>query len=499
MTLNTLSNVAVRAHVHRESAFRLPPGGGYWLGRWQNADVDATVHDPENGQPLWAVASADVQDVDAALAHLATSCQEAWPLWQRREVLARAAELVEENRERLAHIISSEGCKTLREANNEVSRARETLRLSSEQASRLGGETLAFGETPRGDGRLGWYSREPVGVVAAITPYNDPLNLVAHKVGPALIAGNAVLLKPHEQTPMTALALLEILLEAGLPASRLAVLPGDGRTIGTPIVADERVDLVSFTGGYSTGNVIARAAGPKKLLMELGGNAPLIVLADSDWEAAAGAAVDGAFGVAGQNCLSVQRVFVEAPVASAFLARVVELTEQLTVGSKQDAATDVGPLVSEAHARRIEEWVTEACEAGARLLTGGHRDGAFYAPTVLTNVPAHADIMREEIFGPVVILESVDDIASAIERANDTPYGLQAGVFARDIDLALGMAERLHFGAVMINDSSDFRIDSMPFGGRGRSGIGREGIRYAVEAMSEPKVIGIRRQDRLAG
>jgi glyceraldehyde-3-phosphate dehydrogenase (NADP+) len=472
-----------------------PPAGALWSGRWVDGASSMPVHDPEDGSLLGHVTDASPAEVDEAVTGVAAAVAsgESWPAWRRREVLDAASQLVLKQRESLTQVISREGCKTVQEAGREVARAAETLRLSAQQAGCLTGETLPFSDTPRGHDRLGWYTREPVGVVAAITPFNDPLNLVAHKMGPALAGGNGIVLKPAEATPLTALAFARILLDAGVPADRFAIVPGTGSGAGRALVGHPLVDLVSFTGGYRTGNEVARTAGAKKTLMELGGNNAVLVLADADRELAAQAVVDGAFGVAGQNCLSVQRVFVDARIAARFTQDVVKATEALTVGGKADPRTDIGPLINEREARRVEEWVREALDHGAELLAGGRREGAFHWPTVLTGVPTDARVMTDEVFGPVLTIEPFDTVDEAVARANDTHYGLQAGVFTTGLDTALTIAERLRVGAVMVNDSSDFRIDAMPFGGPRRSGVGREGVRYAVEAMTEPKVIAVRR------
>jgi glyceraldehyde-3-phosphate dehydrogenase (NADP+) len=469
--------------------------GAFWSGVWRDGDSSFPVYDPEDGALLGYVTDASAADVDAAVTSVAAAVHEgpAWPAWSRREALRTAASLIRERRALFTEVISREGSKTVREADAEVSRAVETLRLSAEQAGQLTGETLPFEDTPRGQDRLGWYTREPVGVVAAITPFNDPLNLIAHKLGPALVAGNGVVLKPAETTPFTALAFTAVLLDAGVPAERLAVVPGAGSTAGQALVSHPLVDLVSFTGGHRTGNAVARAAGARKTLMELGGNNCVIVLADAEVSRAAQAVVAGAFGVAGQNCLSVQRVFVAAELAERFTDEVVTATRLLRVGSKRDPLTDVGPLIEEREAVRVAAWVEEARERGAEIRAGGRRDGAFHWPTVLTGVPADTRLMTDEVFGPALVVNAFDSVDDAVRQANSTEFGLQAGVFTGSLDAALGLAERLRVGAVMINDSSDFRIDAMPFGGPKRSGVGREGVRYAVEAMTEPKVVAIRR------
>ena len=451
--------------------------------------------DPEDGSVVGAVVEATPGDVDEAVrsVHDEVMAGPYWPAWQRREALSRAAELLQERQQLFVELISSEGCKPLRDAGREVERAAETVRLASEQTPLLEGRTLPFGDTPRGAHRLGWFTREPVGVVAAITPFNDPLNLVAHKLAPALIAGNGVVLKPAEHTPLTALAFIEVLLDAGVPAGRLAVVTGRGSVIGNTLVSHPLVDLVSFTGGYSTGNAVASSAGAKKTLMELGGNGAVLVLDDADVDRAARAIVDGAFGNAGQNCLSVQRVYAAAPIYANLLDRVVGLTRDLVVGSKAESETDVGPLIDEASAVRVEAWVCEAVRDGAVVHVGGKRDGTFYWPTVLTGAPDTAKVITEEVFGPVVSISEYTDLVEAVTRINSSEYGLQAGVFTNNIEHALDVAQSLRVGAVMINDTGDYRIDAMPFGGGKRSGVGREGVPFAVEAMTEPKIVAINR------
>lgn len=465
----------------------LVAGGALINGVWRTTGLTAVVTDPEDGRRLAQVLDATPADVAEAVTAVSQSIRtEDWPLWARAAALQRTAELLLADRERFAGIIAAEGVKTLTEAASEVDRCVETLRLSAAAADVVSGETLPLAATRRGQDKLGWFTREPVGVVAAITPFNDPLNLVAHKVGPALVGGNGVVLKPSTYTPLTALAFSELLLAAGVPARRIAVVPG-GAAAGEALVTDERVDLVSFTGGVRTAGRITRAAGPRKMLMELGGNNPTIVCADGDLDAAAVEVVDGAFGVAGQNCLSVQRVYVHASRYDEFVEAVVHTTRRLTLGSKRDPATDIGPLIDESEARRVESWVAEAVAQGATVRVGGVRAGAFYAPTVLTDVKEGSQVLVEEVFGPVVTILPFEDLQSAIDAANDSEFALQAGVFTASVDTAFRVARQLVVGAVLVNGTSDFRIDAMPFGGFRRSGIGREGVRFAVEAMTEPK------------
>jgi len=463
------------------------PGGALINGVWQSDDLTLPVVDPEDGRVLGHVADSTADDVHAAVSGVADSlASEDWPLWARSKALHEAARLLKAEALRFARIIAAEGVKTIREARREVDRCVETLRLSAEAGVYLNGETIPFAASRNGASRLGWFTREPVGVVAALTSFNDPLNLVAHKLGPALIAGNGVVLKPSDHTPLTSLAFVELLITAGVPATRLAVVCGRAAA-GQALVSDHRIALVSFTGGPRTAAKITAAAGPRKTLMELGGNNPTIVCGDALLSDAVAAVVDGAFGVAGQNCLSVQRVYVDAWHYSEFVREIVAATQRLRLGSKRSPQTDVGPLVSESEAERVEEWVAKAVADGATLRTGGVRRGAFYEPTVLTDVPEGATVLTEEVFGPVVSIIAFDDLDDAIAAANDSEYALQAGVFTRSVDTAFEVSSRLVTGAVVVNGTSDVRVDSMPFGGFKSSGVGREGVRYAVEAMTEPK------------
>ena len=473
--------------AYRRASIAALPGGAFFEGRWETADRILEVRDPEDGVLLGNVCSSSPQDVRRAIAYIHRHLQDNdWPLHARRESLERAAVLLGQQSVRFAEIIAAESSKTITEADREVRRCIETLRLSAAASSELNGETLAFDDSMAGANKIGWYSRKPVGIVAAITPFNDPLNLVAHKLGPALIGGNGVVLKPSGRTPLTGLAFIQLLLEAGVPAGRIAAIVA-GPGVSEAIVTDPQVDLISFTGGPKTADRIAAAAGAKKILSELGGNNATIVCADAEPTKAAEAIVAGAFGVAGQNCLSVQRVYVHISLFDEVLEHVITGTKALRVGAKFDRGTDIGPLITEAEARRVEEWVDEAKAAGATVHVGGKRRNAFYQPTVLTDVPADCRVIREEVFGPVVSIMPFIQVSDAIHAANDSEYGLQAGVFTESIDLALAIAEKLHVGAVVINETSDVRIDSMPFGGFKKSGVGREGVKHAVREMTEPK------------
>lgn len=475
------------------------PGGAFLEGRWETAGMILEIRDPEDAVLLGKVCSSTPQDVRRAVAYIRRHLEDGgWALRDRREALERAAVLLARRSVRFAEIIAAESSKTIKEAEREVSRCIETLRLSAAASRELSGETIAFEDSMAGANKIGWYSRKAVGIVAAITPFNDPLNLVAHKLGPALIGGNGVVLKPSGRTPLTALAFVHLLLDAGVPAGRIAAIVA-GPGVSEAIVTDPQVDLISFTGGPKTADRIAAAAGAKKILSELGGNNATIVCADAEPAKAAEAIVAGAFGVAGQNCLSVQRVYVHISLFDEVLGHVVGATKALRTGPKFDRATDIGPLITETEARRVEEWVDEAKAAGATVHVGGQRRDAFYQPTVLTDVPSHCRVVREEVFGPVVSIMPFIQISDAIHAANDSEYGLQAGVFTDSIDLALAIADKLQVGAVVINETSDVRIDSMPFGGFKKSGVGREGVMHAVREMTEPKSTIIKLAEPAAG
>lgn len=462
-----------------------------WIdGRPETRDDAIEVVDPGRGDRVDTVPRAGAEDMDRAVTVAYDAARRPPPpAHERARWLHAAADRIDADVERLATLIAREGIKTIREARKEAARTAETIRLSAEEARRLAGRTVPFDQSPSGEGRFGWWTPAPVGVVGCITPFNDPLNLVAHKVGPGIAAGNAVVVKPDSKTPLSALALAEILLEAGVPGARLQVVTGDGSVVGDALVRDRRVRMISFTGGRATGERIAAAAGLKKLSMELGSNSPSLVLQDADLDLAVRATVSGAFWAAGQNCLHVQRIFVHRDLAAAFTDAFVTRAAALRVGDKLDDATDMGPLVDEAAARRVVATVAAAREAGGRLLLGGGRDGTFVRPTVLTGVPADTELAREEIYGPVTVIEEIGDDDEAIRRANEVDYGLQAGVFSAGIDRALRVAAALEYGGVVINDSSDVRIDGMPFGGFKGSGLGREGVPFTVREMTEPKLV----------
>ncbi|MBU8934882.1 MAG: aldehyde dehydrogenase family protein [candidate division Zixibacteria bacterium] len=460
-------------------------------GQWIDRDDKIDVIDPFDGSLIDTVPSANAADCETALASAVKGFEitKKMTVYDRAQILFKAADLISDRLEEFATIIAREGSKTIKEARKEASRCVNTITCSAEEAKRILGETIPWDSFPGGEKRRGYYYRFPIGVVLAITPFNDPLNLVAHKLGPAIAAGNAVILKPATVTPLSALKLVEVLLEAGLPPQAIQAITGVGSVIGDPLVSDDRVRMISFTGGVEAGKHIASKAGIKKIGMELGSNSPVIVWKDADLDLAVESCVSGAFWAAGQNCIGVQRLLVHRDIYDTFKTRFVELTKKYKIGDKMNEETDMGPMITESEAKRVETWVNEAVDKGANLLIGGKRTGALYEPTVLENLAPDTTIHCEEVFGPTVNLYTVDDIDKAIKEANSLPFGLLAGIFTSNIEIAFKAAYELDCGGVMINDSTDYRLDSMPFGGVKYSGLGREGLKFSLQEMTEPKVV----------
>ncbi|WP_053351588.1 aldehyde dehydrogenase family protein [Leucobacter musarum] len=450
------------------------------------------VRNPATGEEIGRLPLTPAVDADAVLNRARSAVPVAAGLsrYARAEVLDRASRALEARAEQFADQIVAEAGKTIRQARKEVGRAVTTLSLSAAEARRGGGEVIPFDAYAGGEDRQGWFTREPLGIVLAITPYNDALNLVAHKLGPAIAGGNAVILKPAQQTPYSARLLVDLLREHGLPEEVVTVVHGDRHLTGALIAARD-VRMVSFTGGFRTGEAITRTAGIKRLAMELGGNAPVIVFADADLPVAVDAIVSGAFWAAGQNCVGAQRILVHDDIYSEFREAFVSRSRELRTGDPRDERSDVGPMISEDAARAAADTVLSAVAAGARVLCGGVPDGPFLPPTVVERVPSDHQLCREEVFAPVAILERFSNYSEAIARANDVEYALHAGVFTRDLSMALRAAADIEAGGVMINDSSDYRIDAMPFGGAKYGSMGREGVRFAYEEMTQPKVVCI--------
>ncbi len=463
-------------------------------GKWVDAAQTFGVYDPQDNRLIAHVPLSTKEDMKRAIDEAETAFQrhKDWPTHERIKVLKATVEYMNENKDLYAQTIATEGSKTITEARGEVKRAMQTLEISAEEARRLKGETINFDQNEGSENRVGYYYRFPVGVVGAITPFNDPLNLVAHKVGPAIASGNAIVVKPASVTPLSALLLADAFEAAGLPKGMLSVITGSGSELGETLVQHPAVKMVSFTGGLNAGEKVAEQSGIKHIGMELGSNSPAIVMSDCDLDDAVSSCVAGSFGAVGQNCIGVQRIFVERNVYDEFVKKMVFQTKALKVGDKLLHDTDVGPLITEKEAMRVEDWVNDAVDQGGQILAGGVRKGAFYSPTILADVPESAKIVKEEIFGPVVSVFPVDSLEEAVEKANSVDYGLQAGIFTKNLDHAFYAIQHLECGGVMVNDTSDYRIDEMPFGGVKNSGLGREGIRFSIETMTEPKVVAIK-------
>ena len=460
-------------------------------GKWLlDGREKVQVKSPYTGEVIGEQYLATMEDVEEALQSAFISKKEigAIPAYERANILKRAADLLDEKRESIARLISMELGKPLKNTLDEVARSVETLYLSGEEAKRLTGESIPGDASERGANAIATTFRVPVGVIAAITPFNAPLNLVCHKVGPAFAAGNAVVLKPAPQTSLIATALLEILLEAGMPGNAINMVLG-GVEVGQAVVKDNRINVISFTGGTIAARNITKLAGMKKVLLELGGNAATIVHEDANLARAALMCARTGFSNSGQSCISVQRIYVHQAVVSEFNELLKTEVEKLKVGDPLLPDTDVGTLVDVNAADRIIDWIDLSVRAGAELVSGGKQNGANVQPTILYNPPKTANVVCQEVFGPIVSILPYENIEDAIVEANDSEYGLQAGIFTNQLDLAYKAAKTLEVGGVVINGTSNYRLDHWPYGGVKNSGIGREGPRFAIEDMTETKMI----------
>ena len=465
-------------------------------GQWVGGGPSVEVTNKYTGAVIGALPTARREEVDAALAaaERAAKVMADLPAHRRSEILARTSALIREHGEEIARLIAAEAGKALKYARAEVDRGATTFQIAAEEARRLHGETVPLDGVPAGEGYFGFYVRRPVGVIAAISPFNFPLNLVAHKVAPALAAGNSLVLKPASTTPLTAVRLCEILEEAGLPPGALNLVVGPGGTVGEWLVSDARVAKVTFTGSPPVGRRITQLAGIKKLTLELGNTSPVIIAPDADLAYAARRSAVGAYYNSGQVCISVQRIYTQRPVYEPFTEAFVKASEAMVVGDPLDERVDVGPMIDVREAERIEGWVHEAQAGGAQVLTGGRRDRAVYWPTVLADVQPEMKVVAEETFAPVASVIACDDFEEALRLADETEYGLQVGVFTRDLGRVLRAIRRLNFGGVIINDTPVFRTDNMPYGGNRQSGLGREGVRFAMEDMTNIQMVVMREQ-----
>ena len=466
----------------------------YINGKWEGGKETMPVIDKFTGETFGQVPLADKAAVDRAIAaaHAAFPAWSRTPAHKRYQILSKAWQLLEERQEEVAAIICREAGKAWKYSVGEVSRSVETYRFSAEEAKRIHGETVPMDGSFAGEGRVGYWLRVPLGVVSAITPFNFPLNLVAHKVGPALAVGNTIVLKPASTTPLTAIMLAEILEAAGVPPGVFNVVVGSGGTVGEWLTVDPRIAKISFTGSPPVGEQIIRKAGLKKVTMELGNNSGTIIEPDADLSAAVPRCVMSAFANSGQVCISLQRLYVHKAIAKEFLKRFVEETKKLKVGNPLEKDCDVGPMIEEKEAIRAEAWVKEAVKEGAKVLIGGKREGRVMPPTVLVNVRTEMKVMCQEAFAPLVSIYEYDTFEDAVAMVEDSPYGLQAGVYTNDLKKAMYAVDRINVGGVMINDTSIFRVDHMPYGGNKLSGLGREGVRFACEEMTSIKMVMIK-------
>lgn len=449
------------------------------------------VYNPYNGEIVDEVPQGEFPDVDKAisLADEGRKIMKELPIYKRSDILYNTGVLLEKNEKSLTEILVKEVGKTKKEAKGEVLRTAKLFKYASEEAKRVHGETLPFSSLEGSENKIGYYTLEPIGIVGAITPFNVPLSLAAHKVAPAIAAGNAVVIKPATQTPLNTIILGELLLEAGMPEKAISVLTGRGSIVGNALVKDPRIRFLSFTGSVETGENISRNAGMKKLGLELGSNSALIVADSANIDKAVKSTVSGGFSLAGQVCISVQRVFVHEKVYDEFVSKLIQKVEEINIGDPMDDRTTMGPVIDEQNAIRIVEWFKEAESKGAEILTGGSRNYTLVEPTILTNVPLESNLMKNELFGPGIAIRKIKNIEEAIILTNNSVYGLQAGIFTQNVNEAFKVAKSIEAGGIMINEGPRYRADFMPYGGYKKSGLGREGIRFAMEEMSEMKVV----------
>jgi glyceraldehyde-3-phosphate dehydrogenase (NADP+) len=459
-------------------------------GQWLTSSNVVDVVSPYDQRVVGRVSMAGPEHVEEAIAAAdkAFAVTRKLAAYERQSALTKIASELSGRAEEFAQCISAEAGKPIRTARSEVERAAFCFQYAAEETTRLNGEMLALDAQAASANRLGLLRRVPLGAVSGITPFNFPLNLVAHKIAPALAAGCSIVLKPATKTPMVALMLADVVSRSGYPKEAVSILPMSADT-AAPLVEDERLKLVTFTGSALVGWALKARAGKKKVALELGGNAGCIVHSDADVDQAVARCVAGGFAFAGQSCISVQRIFVERTVFEEFLGKLSVSVQKLKVGDPAEESTDVGPMIRLADAERADTWIAEAVGQGAKVVCGGNRSGTLLAPTVLTGTGETQRVNCEEIFAPVVTVESYDDFGEAVARVNRSPFGLQAGVFTRDIKRLMYAYEELEVGGVIAGDVPTFRIDHMPYGGVKDSGMGREGIRYAIEEMTEPKLL----------
>lgn len=463
----------------------------YINGEWVEGKRYTTLLSPYSQEVIGEIPTATAAEVNAAIeaAFSAKGVMAKMPAYQRAAILDKLVILFEDRSEEAARIIAMEAAKPISTAKGEVARTIQTYKFAAEEARRIHGETIPLDAAPGGENRIAYTIREPLGVIGAITPFNFPMNLVAHKVGPAIAAGNTIVLKPASQTPLSSFFLAELLEEAGLPAGALNVVTGSGKEVGEKLVEDERIKMITFTGSPAVGIGIRNKAGLKRVTLELGSNSALIVDSGVNLDKIIPRCVMGAFSFQGQVCISLQRIFVHETEFEEFVAKFVEATAKLKIGDPLDPKTDVSALITLADVERSLAWIKEAEEHGSEVMIGGKAEGTALLPTVLLNADATLKVSCQEVFAPIVVINKVKTMDEAIDRVNDSRYGLQAGIYTDNIHTALNAVEKLQVGGVLINDIPTFRVDNMPYGGVKESGMGREGIKYAVEEMTEQKLV----------
>lgn len=459
-------------------------------GKWIETQDKLDVMDKYRNEVYSTVSKASEQEVGEAIhsAHQAYKNNEL-SAYQRYKVLLKVSELLQARKEEMSQIITAEAGKPIKQARTEIDRATQTFELAAEEAKRINGHGVPVEAAPGSENRMAFTIKVPVGVVGAISPFNFPVNLVAHKIAPAIAAGNAVVLKPASATPISSLKLAELFEEAGLPAGMFNVVVGSGSIVGNQMMKDKRINLYTFTGSAEVGLKLKQNTGLNKLILELGNNSPVIVDNKADLDFAAETIAQKSFAYAGQVCISTQRVYIHEDVMSEFKEKFIKATENLHVGDPYDDKTDVGPMISEEEAERVEEWIQEAKGQGAEVIHGGRRDGARFDPTILLNVDHSMKVVCEELFAPVVTFMSFNDLDTCIDEVNKSNYGLQGGIFTQDVDRAFKAARNVEVGGFMINDASQYRVDLMPYGGVKNSGSGKEGPKYTMEDMTEERLV----------
>jgi acyl-CoA reductase-like NAD-dependent aldehyde dehydrogenase len=466
-------------------------------GQERNEDHRDTldVNNPFNQEKVAELALAKRIDLEDAVNNSFDTfhtTMKVMPAHQRSDILRRAADLLKEKENDFAETIVKEAGKPIKYSRDEIKRSIQVIRFASELAKNITGEVIPMDAAIGGENRMGLVKRIPLGVIGAITPFNFPLNLSLHKIAPAIAAGNTIIFKPAEKTPVSAYMLVKLFQEAGLPNGVLNLLMGTGEEVGEPLVTHEKVHKITFTGSLPVGRKIRESAGFKKVTLELGSNSPNILFEDANIEKAVTGLVIGAFAFSGQVCISAQRIYVHKNIYEQFLEKYIKQTKALKIGDPKNEETDIGPMINEEAAKRAKLWIDDAVEKGAKIETGGEQTGTVLTPTIMTNVDRNMKIIAEEVFAPIVSVIPFEREDEVVKFANDSIYGLQAGVFTKDIDRALRVADQLEMGGVWINEISTYRQDNHPYGGVKQSGIGKEGIKYAIEDMTEMKFIGIK-------